>query len=288
MLDMAKRYDARILIASTSGKSSVRLTRSTITDLLFLSPSEVYGDPEVHPQPENYNGSVPSYGPRACYDEGKRVSEALAYAYQESERVDVRIARIFDTYGERMALDDGRVVSNFIIAALTNQDLVITGDGTATRSFCHVSDLVRGLMRLMVGDYTGPVNLGTPEEYSIKELADMILDIVHTEDKGLFRTNIVYLPAPMHDPRRRCPDISLAYRLMWWSPSVTVREGLERTINHFRTHINSMQAMDLDLMIHSANVVAALHDEAADAGDEGVVLAAPAPESADSSDVELD
>ncbi|GBG32002.1 UDP-glucose 4-epimerase [Hondaea fermentalgiana] len=207
MLGLAKRTKARVLLTSTS---------------------EVYGDPEVHPQSETYHGRVSITGPRACYDEGKRVAETMMYAYKKQDGVDIRVARIFNTFGENMHPDDGRVVSNFIIQALQGKDITIYGDGKQTRSFQYVEDLVSGLVKLMNSDYDGPVNLGNPDEYTIREFAEMIVQMVGTKSK------IVHLPSTQDDPSRRKPDISLAKRVLGWEPKVHVRTGLERTIEYFR------------------------------------------------------
>jgi UDP-glucuronate decarboxylase len=209
MLGLAKRTKARILQASTS---------------------EVYGDPDVHPQPENYRGNVNSLGPRACYDEGKRCAETLFFDYHRQHNVDIRVARIFNTYGPRMHPNDGRVVSNFIIQALTGQPITIYGDGTQTRSFCYVDDLIDGLTRLMeVQDgVSGPINLGNPVEISIKELAALIAEMTSSASP------ILYRPLPADDPIQRCPDITRASNVLGWQPKVPLREGLERTIAYFR------------------------------------------------------
>lgn len=208
MLGLAKRVKARILQASTS---------------------EVYGNPQEHPQVETYWGHVNPIGPRSCYDEGKRVAETLMMDYHRQNQVDVRIARIFNTYGPRMAVSDGRVVSNFIVQALANKPLTIYGDGSQTRSFCYVSDMVEGLVRLMnSGDFTGPVNLGNPTEFSIAELAQLVLQITGS------KSEIVYTSLPQDDPIRRCPDITLAKEKLKWEPVTPLREGLEHTIEYFR------------------------------------------------------
>ena len=200
MLGMAKRVQARMLLTSTS---------------------EVYGDPEVHPQKESYWGNVNPIGPRACYDEGKRVAETMMYAYQSQSNVDVRVARIFNTFGPRMHPNDGRVVSNFIIQALQNKDITIYGDGTQTRSFQFVDDLVEGLIRLMEGTYTGPVNLGNPDEYTMNDFATMIKTITKSTSE------IKHLPATKDDPRQRKPDITLARTELGWEPRVLVADGLK-------------------------------------------------------------
>ena len=211
MLGLAKRTKARILIASTS---------------------EVYGDPEVHPQPESYWGNVNPIGPRACYDEGKRVAETLAYAYHKQSGVDVRVARIFNTYGPRMHANDGRVVSNFVIQAIEDKPITIYGSGEQTRSFQYVSDLVSGLVSLMASDYTDPVNIGNPEERSINTFATLIRDMVGSKSK------IVHKPAVEDDPQRRRPDISTAKRELGWSPRVSLEKGLAKTIEYFKKELS--------------------------------------------------
>jgi UDP-glucuronate decarboxylase len=207
MLGLAKRVRARILLTSTS---------------------EIYGDPQVHPQPESYWGNVNTIGPRSCYDEGKRVAETMMYSYKNQNGVEIRIARIFNTFGPRMHPNDGRVVSNFIIQALQNKDLTIYGEGQQTRSFQYVTDLVDGLHALMNGDYDSPVNLGNPEEYSIKDFAEYISKLTNTKSK------IVKLAKSQDDPGQRRPDISTAKRELNWEPKVKVEKGLENTIAYFR------------------------------------------------------
>ncbi len=211
MLGLAKRVNARILLASTS---------------------EVYGDPDVHPQPEEYRGNVSCTGLRACYDEGKRVAETLAFEYHREHKTDIRVARIFNTYGPRMLENDGRVVSNFIVQALKGIPLTIYGDGSQTRSFCYVSDLVEGLMRLMNGDYIGPVNLGNPGEYTILELAQMIQGMVNPN------TELVYKPLPQDDPKQRQPDITKAKTYLDWKPTIPLKDGLELAIKDFRERVS--------------------------------------------------
>lgn len=210
VLGMAKRCRARILQASTS---------------------EVYGDPEVHPQPESYRGNVNPIGPRACYDEGKRAAETLFMDYHRMNRVDVRIVRIFNTYGPRMHPYDGRVVSNFIRQALSGQNISIFGDGSQTRSFCYRDDLVEGMIRMMndPNDFIGPVNLGNPSEFTIKQLAEIVLEMTDSKSK------LVYEPLPADDPVRRCPDITLAKKHLNWTPQVPLRKGLSATIDWFRS-----------------------------------------------------
>lgn len=209
MLGLAKRLGVRIFQASTS---------------------EVYGDPEVHPQPESYWGKVNPIGPRACYDEGKRAAETLFFDYHRQHGMDIRVARIFNTYGPRMAPDDGRVVSNFILQALRGEPITIYGDGSQTRSFCYVSDLVEGFVRLMDNDrgLVGPVNLGNPGEFTMNELAHAVLEATGSTSP------IDYQPLPEDDPKQRKPDISLATSELGWKPSVQLREGLDQTVQYFR------------------------------------------------------
>ncbi len=210
VLGMAKRCRAKVLQASTS---------------------EVYGDPEVHPQPESYRGAVNPIGPRACYDEGKRAAEALFMDYHRMNGVPVRIVRIFNTYGPRMHPYDGRVVSNFIRQALAGEDITIYGDGSQTRSFCYRDDMVEGMIRMMnvTEDFTGPVNLGNPEEFTIRELAELVLELTGS------RSRLIAPPLPPDDPTRRRPDITLAKNKLQWQPTMPLREGLGRTIAWFRS-----------------------------------------------------
>ncbi len=206
MLGLAKKHNARILQASTS---------------------EVYGDPEVHPQVESYRGCVNTLGLRSCYDEGKRVAESLFFEYHRNHGVEIRIARIFNTYGPRMSANDGRVVSNFILQSLNGEDITVFGDGSQTRSFCYVSDLVRGLFLLMESDFMGPVNLGNPVEITIKEAAEEIVALTGSKSK------IVYKELPQDDPKIRCPDISLAKSKLDWEPKIPRSEGFKKTIEYF-------------------------------------------------------
>jgi UDP-glucuronate decarboxylase len=211
VLGMAKRCNARVLQASTS---------------------EVYGDPDVHPQPESYRGSVNTIGPRACYDEGKRAAETLCFDYHRKNGTDIRVVRIFNTYGPRMHPFDGRVVSNFIRQALAGTDITIFGDGSQTRSFCYVDDLIDGLIAMMEGadDFVGPVNLGNPHEFSIRQLAELVLELAESTSVIIQKKAL-----PADDPKQRCPDIALAKARLAWEPTVELREGLARTIEWFRT-----------------------------------------------------
>ncbi len=212
MLGLAKRLKAPILQASTS---------------------EVYGDPAVHPQPESYWGHVNPVGPRSCYDEGKRCAETLFFDYHRQHGLQIKVVRIFNTYGPRMNVNDGRVVSNFIVSALTGVDLTVYGDGQQTRSFCYVSDLIDGMMRAMStpASFTGPVNLGNPKEFTILELAETVIRKTGSKSK------IVSRPLPVDDPRQRRPDITLAERVLDWRPSVSLEDGLNETIAYFRKRL---------------------------------------------------
>lgn len=215
MLGLCKRVRSRILLASTS---------------------EVYGDPSVHPQTEDYWGNVNTIGIRSCYDEGKRVAETLCFDYHRQSGIDIRVARIFNTYGPRMLENDGRVVSNFIVQALRGIPLTVYGDGSQTRSFCYVSDLVDGLMALMNGDYIGPVNLGNPSEYTILELAEKIQGMINPD------AEIQFKPLPQDDPKQRQPDITRAKTYLNWEPTVPLDQGLKRTIEDFQNRKNSQQS----------------------------------------------
>ena len=208
MLGLAKRIKAKILQASTS---------------------EVYGDPTVHPQPETYHGNVNCIGPRSCYDEGKRCAETLFFDYFRQHKLKIKVARIFNTYGPRMHLNDGRVVSNFIVQALRGTPLTIFGDGTQTRSFCYVDDLIDGLVRLMntSDDVTGPMNLGKPGEFTILELAEKVIELSNS------KSEVVFKKLPADDPKQRRPDISQARKILEWEPEVELKEGLKRTITYF-------------------------------------------------------
>ncbi|MGP3697280.1 UDP-glucuronic acid decarboxylase family protein [Rhodobacter sp. NSM] len=203
------------------------LARTTGARILQASTSEVYGDPEIPLQHEGYRGCVNTVGPRACYDEGKRAAETLFWEFGTHQGLDVRIARIFNTYGPRMSPEDGRVVSNFIVQALTGVDITIYGDGMQTRSFCYVDDLVAGLMALMASETTDPVNLGNPGEFTMRHLADMVLRQTGSASR------LVHCPLPVDDPRQRRPDISKAAERLGWAPTVPLEEGIARTIRHF-------------------------------------------------------
>ena len=215
MLGLAKRVKARFLLASTS---------------------EVYGDPDVHPQPEEYRGNVNTIGIRSCYDEGKRVAETLAFDYHRQNNVDVRVMRIFNTYGPRMFENDGRVVSNFIVQALKGIPLTVYGDGSQTRSFCYVADLIEGMMRLMDGEHIGPINIGNPGEYTILQLAETIQKMVNPDAELTFK------PLPQDDPLQRQPDITKAKNLLGWEPKINLEEGLKMTIEDFRSRIEKGEA----------------------------------------------
>ena len=214
MLGLAKRTGARILLASTS---------------------EVYGDPTVHPQPEEYWGNVNTIGIRSCYDEGKRCAETLFFDYWRQHDLDIKVMRIFNTYGPKMHPQDGRVVSNFIVSALKNEPLTIYGDGSQTRSFCYVDDLVEGMVRLMNSpkEVTGPINIGNPGEFTVKELAEMVIDLVGST------AGIEYLPLPQDDPVRRQPDITKARSILGWEPKIALADGLPQTVEYFRSAIGA-------------------------------------------------
>jgi len=209
MLGLAKRVKARILQASTS---------------------EVYGDPEIHPQPESYWGKVNPIGPRSCYDEGKRCAETLFFDYQRQHKLDIKVVRIFNTYGPRMHPNDGRVVSNFIVQALKGEDITIYGDGQQTRSFCYADDMIEGFVRMMdsAAGFTGPVNLGNPCEFTMLELAEKVLGLVGSKSK------LIFLPLPADDPKQRKPDITLAGDQLAWVPQVSLEDGLKETVRYFR------------------------------------------------------
>jgi UDP-glucuronate decarboxylase len=210
--------------------NTLGIAKRTRSKILQASTSEIYGDPSVHPQPEHYRGNVNTLGPRACYDEGKRCAETLFMNYHKQNNVRIKIARIFNTYGPRMSSDDGRVVSNFIIQALKGEDITVFGNGTHTRSFQYVDDLIDGLIKLMdtSDTFTGPVNLGSETDISVNDLANIIIRMTGSKSK------ITYLPLPEDDPQQRKPDISLARKELNWEPEVSLEEGLKRTIDYFR------------------------------------------------------
>ena len=220
-----------ILAVGSTGTRNL-LNRAVKDQAVFFltSTSEVYGDPLVHPQPESYGGNVDPIGPRSCYDEAKRFSEALTMAYHRVHHLDIRIARIFNTYGERMRPSDGRVVNTFVEQALLNQPLTLHGDGQQTRSFCHISDEVRGLMALLDSDYNLPVNIGNPEEFTMRELAELVINLTSSSSEIL---SVSLPPERQGDPLQRRPDIALAQSLLKWRPEVTLRIGLQKMINHF-------------------------------------------------------
>ena len=208
MLGLAKRLKAKIFQASTS---------------------EIYGDPEIHPQPESYRGAVNPIGPRSCYDEGKRCAETLMFDYRRQHNLEIKVARIFNTYGPRMHHNDGRVVSNFVVQALTGQNITIFGDGAQTRSFCYIDDLVEAFVRFMKSgdELTGPINLGNPKESTILEIAELVIELTGS------KSELVFKPLPVDDPRRRKPDISLARENLNWEPVTALRDGLKKTIDYF-------------------------------------------------------
>ena len=210
--------------------NTLGLAKRVKASILQASTSEVYGDPEVHPQTEGYWGRVNPIGIRSCYDEGKRAAECLMMDYRRQNRVNAKIARIFNTYGPRMAVNDGRVVSNFIVQALTQRDITVYGDGSQTRSFCYVDDMVDGLIRMMAtpADFSGPVNLGNPREFTILELAEMVIGMTDS------RAKIIFNPLPPDDPVQRKPDIGMAQKTLGWQPKIPLEEGIEKTIAYFR------------------------------------------------------
>ena len=216
MLGLAKRVKAKILQASTS---------------------EVYGDPDVHPQPESYWGRVNPVGVRSCYDEGKRCAETLFFDYWRQHRLRIKVVRIFNTYGPRMHPNDGRVVSNFVVQAIRGEDITVYGDGSQTRSFCYVDDLVEAMMRAMdtSDDFTGPINIGNPNEFTILQLAKQVIELTNSKSKIVFR------PLPSDDPKQRQPDISLAKDVLGWKPSIELAEGLKKTVEYFRSKSNIRQ-----------------------------------------------
>jgi UDP-glucuronate decarboxylase len=211
----------------------LELAKAKNAKLLFASTSEVYGDPKIHPQSESYNGSVNTCGIRSCYDEGKRIGETLCFEYHRLFNLEIKVMRIFNTYGPRMRRDDGRVVSNFIVQALEGKPLTIYGDGSQTRSFCFVNDLIDGMLKIMENQYFGPINIGNPEEFSINELASLIISKVNNN------LDIILKDFPEDDPMQRCPTIEKAQKLLKWQPKIPLSEGLDITIDYFKNNINN-------------------------------------------------
>jgi dTDP-glucose 4,6-dehydratase len=215
-------------VGSLGTHNTLGLAKATGARYLLASTSEVYGDPQVHPQPEGYWGHVNPVGPRGVYDEAKRFAEAMAMAYHHSHGLDVKIARVFNTFGPRLRPGDGRVVSNFLVQAMDGKPLTVYGDGAQTRSFCYVADEVRGILALLDSQWVGPVNIGNPDEFTVLELAEVVLEVTGSDSE------ITYEPLPVDDPVRRRPDIRLARRLLGWRPEVDLREGLARTYDWYR------------------------------------------------------
>ena len=206
----------------------LELAKEKKCKILLSSTSEIYGEPEISPQKEDYRGNVNTIGIRSCYDEGKRVAETLMMDYHKKYNIDIRIARIFNTYGPNMDKHDGRVVTNFIRQILNNEDITLYGDGTQTRSFCYIDDQIDGLMKLMKTDYNSPINIGNPEELTIKELALILIELSNSTSK------LIYLPLPLDDPTNRKPDIKLAKNILNWTPEINLRDGLKKTINYLK------------------------------------------------------
>ena len=219
-----------LAVGSTGTRNLLDRAKADGAVFFLTSTSEVYGDPQVHPQPETYWGNVSSIGPRSCYDEAKRFSEALTMAYHRVHGVDVRIVRIFNTYGERMRPNDGRVVNTFVVQALRGEPLTLHGDGSQTRSFCHVSDEVRGLMALLDSDYNLPVNVGNPDEFTMRELAELVVELTGSKSEII---TVALPPERNGDPLQRKPDITLANEVLGWEPTISLRDGLQRMIKHF-------------------------------------------------------
>jgi dTDP-glucose 4,6-dehydratase len=230
-VDYARHPIKTAKVGSLGTHNALGITRAKKARFIMASTSEIYGDPQVHPQVEEYWGNVNSIGPRSMYDEAKRFSEALTMAYHRTHKMDTKIVRIFNTYGERMQIQDGRVVPNFIYQALKGRDITVYGEGKQTRSFCYVSDLIEGIYRLLMSDYNLPVNIGNPAENTIIEFAKIIIKMTGTKSK------IVYKPIPVDDPKQRCPDITKAGKLLGWEPKVNLEEGITRTIKYFKTKV---------------------------------------------------
>lgn len=227
----AKRRIHTLRTGSTGTENALELAKENDARFIMASTSEVYGDPEVHPQVETYRGCVNPIGPRSCYDEAKRYAEALCMAYAYEQGANVGIARIFNTYGPRLDKDDGRVVSNFICQALRGEPLTIYGDGSQTRSFCFVDDEIEGILRLLDSNETGPINIGNPNEFSMIELAHSVLELTGSQ------SHLEFGPLPTDDPLQRCPDITLAREILQWEPSIDLRQGLRRTIEWFKAEL---------------------------------------------------
>ncbi|MGO4805411.1 UDP-glucuronic acid decarboxylase family protein [Arthrobacter sp. 2MCAF15] len=230
-----------LAVGSRGTENALKLAERKAARFVLASTSEIYGDPTVHPQNEQYWGNVSSIGPRSVYDEAKRFAEAISMAYSRSRGVNVGIVRIFNTFGPRMRAEDGRVVSSFIAQALNGDPLTIYGDGQQTRSFCYVDDLIRGLVAMIDSNETGPINLGNPVERTVQELAELVLEITGSS------SNIEFHRRPVDDPTRRRPDISLAANVLGWQPRVSTEEGLEQVIRYFRSHAGEVQAAALEL-----------------------------------------
>jgi len=223
------KYPIKTLKAGILGTyNCLGIAKEKKAKFFLASTSEVYGDPEVHPQTEEYNGNVNIVGMRSCYDESKRASESLVYAYMRKHNLDIRVARIFNTYGPKMRVDDGRVISNFIRQALKGEDLTVYGEGRQTRSFCYIDDLIEGILKMMEVEYRMPLNLGNPQEMKIIDLANLVLKLTNSKSK------LKFLPLPENDPKRRCPDIKKAKSILNWQPRVSLEEGLRKTIDYFK------------------------------------------------------
>jgi len=228
------KYPIKTLKAGILGTyNCLGIAKEKKAKFFLASTSEVYGDPQVHPQTEEYNGNVNIVGMRSCYDESKRISESLVYAYMRKHNLDVRVVRIFNTYGPKMRLDDGRVISNFIRQALKGEDLTVYGEGKQTRSFCYIDDLIEGILKMMEADYKMPLNLGNPQEIKIIDLANLVLKLTNSKSK------IKFLPLLENDPKRRCPDIKKAKSILNWQPKVFLEEGLKKTIEYFKKRIKN-------------------------------------------------
>jgi dTDP-glucose 4,6-dehydratase len=231
--DYLKHPIKTVKVGTLGTHTCLGIAKEKKAKFFLASTSEVYGDPLVSPQPETYWGNVNPIGERSCYDESKRAAEAMTFAYWREHRIDIRVVRIFNTYGPRMRFDDGRVISNFVYQALTGQDITVYGKGAYTRSFCYVDDLVEGINRFMRVDHTGPLNLGTTYEFTVLELARKVIKLTGS------RSNIVHLPLPKDDPKRRRPDLTMTRELLKWKPEVGLEEGLMRTITWFQKEIDS-------------------------------------------------